>query len=134
MSQAHSYLAARSYLEPRGVVGHRDFDVRSRVRDRLRVTLVLRGEFDLAAVDLFTTVVAHQLNMGRRFIRLDMSGVTFLDCAMLRALVLAHNQLLAHRGQLTLTRVGPRVAKLLRLTELDTALHVVSWPQEAAAD
>jgi anti-anti-sigma factor len=106
------------------------FEVFVRVRDRLRVTLVLRGEFDVSAADLFTGVVTHQLRAGRRYIAIDMAAVTFIDCAMLRAVVAAHNQLLGRRGHLTLRHLSRPVARILDITGLDTALRIVASPGE----
>lgn len=104
------------------------FEVFVRVRDRLRVTLVLRGEFDVSAAELFTGVVRHQLQVGRRYIAIDMSAVTFIDCAMLRAVVAAHNQLLGHRGHLTLRHLSRPVARILDITGLETALRIAPFP------
>lgn len=100
------------------------FEVMVRARGRRHVTLALRGEFDLAAATLFAAVVTHHCRAGRRFVDIDMSGVTLLDSTALRAIVAAHNELLANHGQLTLRSISPRVARLLQITGLDSALHI----------
>ena len=107
------------------------FEVMARARDSRHVTLVLRGEFDLTAAALFTAVVTHHCRAGRRFVRVDLSGVTLLDSTALRAIVAAHNELLANHGQLTLTRLSPRAARLLQITGLDSALRVTTMPADA---
>jgi anti-anti-sigma factor len=101
-----------------------DFEVQVRCTDASRATLRLQGDLDLAAADLFAAVIRHHLATGHRYVRLDLSGLSFLDCAGLRALLTAHHELLARGGRLTLTNVGRPTARLLRLTLLDTVLYV----------
>ncbi len=92
--------------------------------DATRATLRLRGEMDLANADLLTAALADQLSFGHRFVRLDLSELSFLDCAGLRALVQAHNDFLAARGSLILTGIQPLLARLLAITRLDEALLI----------
>jgi anti-anti-sigma factor len=92
--------------------------------DASRVALQLAGEMDLANADLLTAVVANQLGNGRRFVRLDLCELRFVDCAGLRAIIDAHNDCLAAHGMLVLTGVPPRIAKLLSITGLDEALLI----------
>jgi anti-sigma B factor antagonist len=87
-------------------------------------TMLLRGELDLNSGELLTAVLNNHLAMGNRALRLDLSGVVFVDCGGLRALVTGHNQLLAEGGSLVLTGVSPRTARLLHLTHLEEALRV----------
>jgi anti-anti-sigma factor len=101
-----------------------EFEVRVQLSHGDRTTLKLRGELDLCSADLLDAVLKHHIATGRHHIRLDMSGLTFIDCAGLRVVVDAHNTLLLEHGRLDLVRVGSPTARLLRLTELDTALHV----------
>ena len=61
---------------------------------------------------------------GRRFLRLDMSGVTFLDATALTGITAAHQDLLVNRGTLVITGVRPLVARVLRLTGLDEVLFI----------
>jgi anti-sigma B factor antagonist len=89
------------------------------------VTLELDGECDLASADLVTAVLDDQLRLGRRMVRLDLAGVKFLDATGLQAIVAARNELLARGGRLVLQRPSRQVARLLRITRLDTVLTVV---------
>lgn len=107
-----------------------DFDMQVLFVDAPHVTLHVRGEFDLAATDLFAAVIRHHIATGHRYVRLDLSGLTFLDCTGLRALVAMHQQLAGSGGRLTLARVGARTARLLRLTLLDEVLET----EPSAAD
>lgn len=92
--------------------------------DSARATVQLHGEVDLANAELVTAVLDNQLALGHRYLRLDLSGVSFLDCTGLSALVHAHNQFLAARGTLVLAGVGARIARILSLTHLDEALFM----------
>jgi anti-sigma B factor antagonist len=95
-----------------------------------QATVQLQGEVDLATAGLVATALTEQLAQGHRFVRLDLSRLTVLDCSGLRVLVLAHNQFLAANGTLVLTGVGARVARLLSITHLDEALLVADGPGE----
>jgi anti-sigma B factor antagonist len=100
------------------------FQVTATARDATRAEAKARGEMDLATAEVLAAVLHSQLDCGRRFVRLDLSELTFLDCAGLGALVDVRNNFLAARGTLTLTGVGAHVARLLRITHLDEALFI----------
>ena len=90
------------------------------------------GELDCATAGQLTSALDAQLALGHRFMRLDLSSLTFLDCAGLRALVRAHNKFLHAGGTFVLTGVGHRVARLLRITRLDEALFVADGLDQPA--
>jgi anti-anti-sigma factor len=113
--------SSRSAIE---VARTHEFEVRVQLSHGDRATVKLSGELDLCSVDLLEAVLHNHIAAGRRRIRLDMSDLTFIDCTGLRAVVDAHNALLLEHGRLDLIRVGQPTARLLRITELDTALHV----------
>lgn len=95
-------------------------------QDRTRALVSATGEWDLGnSAQLGAMLEAHE-RAGRRFVRLDVSGVTFLDCACLDVLVAAHGRLLAARGTLVLTGVPTRLARLLRIARLDDVLLTTS--------
>ena len=106
------------------------FEVTAVHTGALRATVQLQGEMDLYTAELLTAVLDSQLAKGRQFVHLDLSRLTFVDCAGLRVLVLANNAFLAHRGKLVLTGVTARIARLLRITHLDEALRVAEGPGE----
>ena len=91
-----------------------------------RALLRAVGEWDLANADILADRLDAQLKSGRRFVRLDLSAVTFLDCACLGVLVSVHRRLITMRGRLILTGVTPRVLRLLRLASLDDMLLATS--------
>jgi anti-anti-sigma factor len=95
-----------------------------------QATVQLQGDLDYATAGLVADALHEQLIAGHRFVRLDLSRLTFLDCAGLHVLVLAHNQFLSANGTLVLTGIGRRVARLLSITHLDEALFVADGPGE----
>ena len=91
-------------------------------QDRTRALIRAVGEWDLANADLLEELFDEQERAGRRFVRLDVSAVTFLDCTCLGVLVAAHRRFLGARGTLVLTGVSTRLARLLRIAGLDGVL------------
>jgi anti-sigma B factor antagonist len=91
-------------------------------RDERTVLLALRGEFDLSNVSILRIALADHLRHGRCVIRLDMSGVQYMDSTMMGALVEAHQVCHDKGGSLTLTDVPDRVRRLLCMGGLDGLL------------
>lgn len=87
-------------------------------------TLTVSGELDLATAELLTAALEHQLDAGRRYVRLNLSALTFCDASGLHALVAAHHRFLNGRGTLVLAAVSPAVSRLLTLTSLDRTLFL----------
>jgi anti-anti-sigma factor len=106
-------------------------EIRAVLVDGTRAYFQLSGELDLATARFLNTVLAQHFFDGRRFVRLDLSGLRFLDCAGLRALVGAHNECLSLHGTLVLTHVGQPAARLLELTGLDGALFISDGVSDA---
>lgn len=89
-----------------------------------RTDVRVEGEIDLANAELLVAVLDNHLALGRTDIHLDLSGLTFLDGAGLRAIITAHNRFASGGGRLVLTGVGKRIEWLLRVTHLDEVLFV----------
>jgi anti-sigma B factor antagonist len=92
--------------------------------DRLRALVKVTGELDLATAAPLWAVLQGHVAAGRRFLRLDMSGVTFLDATALTGITRAHQELLVRRGTLVITGVRVLVSRVLRLTGLDEVLFI----------
>ncbi|MCW2594268.1 MAG: anti-sigma factor antagonist (spoIIAA-2)/anti sigma b factor antagonist RsbV [Jatrophihabitans sp.] len=92
--------------------------------DPTRASIKVVGELDLATAPPLWAVLRGHLAAGRRFARLDVSGVTFLDATTLTGIARAHEDFLASRGTLVITGVRAPVARALRLTGLDETLFV----------
>ncbi len=87
-------------------------------------TIVLSGELDLAVANTLAATLEEQQRRARRYVRLDVSDVTFMDATALSVLVDAHFEFLTHRGTLTLIGVRRPVSRLLSLTGLGDVLLV----------
>jgi anti-anti-sigma factor len=92
--------------------------------DRLRALIKVSGELDLATAAPLWAVLRSHVDTGRRFLRLDMSGVTFLDATALTGITAVHRDLLRRRGTLVITGVRSLVARVLRVTGLEDVLFV----------
>jgi anti-anti-sigma factor len=92
--------------------------------DGLRASIKVHGELDLSTAAPLWAVLDGHLAAGRRFLRLDLSGVTFLDATALSGITRTHKALLARRGTLVVTGVRARVGRVLRMTGLDEVLFV----------
>lgn len=92
--------------------------------DRIRAVIKVAGELDLQTAAPLWGVLESHLGAGRRFLRLDLSGVTFLDATALTGIARVHQDLLARRGTLVITGVRALVGRVLRLTGLDEVLFV----------
>ena len=92
--------------------------------DRLRALIKVTGELDLRTAAPLWAVLQGHVNSGRRFLRLDVSGVTFLDATALTGITSVHRDLLGRRGTLVITGVRTLVSRVLRVTGLDEVLFV----------
>ena len=92
--------------------------------DPERADIKVTGELDLTTAAPLWAVLQGHLSSGRRFLRLDLSGVTFLDATVLTGITRAHQQLLQSRGTLVITGVRALVARVLRMTGLDEVLFI----------
>ena len=86
--------------------------------------VVLSGEADTTTAALLRETLATQLGTGARLVTVDASGLSFLDSASLRVLVLAARALRGRHGRLVLARPQQAVARLLEITGADRLLEV----------
>lgn len=79
------------------------------------------GELDLAAVRVLDALLVTGESVGG-VVRLDLTGVTFLDCSCLRVLMLAQQRLRSAGEDLELDPVSHVVSRLLHLAGLDASM------------
>jgi anti-sigma B factor antagonist len=92
--------------------------------DSARAWIRLCGEIDAALAPALSDLVDEHVAADRRYLRLEMSAVTFMDTTVLGVILAAHHRLLRSRGTLILTGVRKPVSRLLALTQLDQQLFV----------
>jgi anti-sigma B factor antagonist len=85
--------------------------------------ITLAGEVDLSHADALLRTALRALDTSDRLV-VDTSQVTFLDSAILGALVRVHRAAEERGATFSLVRPSKVVLRLLRLTGLDERLHV----------
>lgn len=85
--------------------------------------LSLTGELDLATADALRQALDAQINAGNIGLRLDMTGVSFMDSSGLHVLAWAYDRTRGVGGRLTLHPVSRPVERILRLTRATTLLE-----------
>jgi anti-anti-sigma factor len=80
--------------------------------DTRRCTLRVVGEVDSATSPLLRAMLEQQLECGRTYVRLDMSGVAFIDTAGVNVLLDMHPKYLAARGTLVILAATATIAGL----------------------
>jgi anti-anti-sigma factor len=88
------------------------------------------GELDLAAASRLAEILERERSQGHRFVRLDVSGVTFLDAHCLAAMVRAHQALISAHGLLILIGVDAHLEHLLKITHLDQTFFYMRSPED----
>lgn len=83
-------------------------------------TVVLAGDLDLATVNVMNERLVH-LQQGVECLRLDVSGLTFVDSAGLRALLILDKR---YRGGVILVRPSAALGRLLSLTGLSSEFQL----------
>lgn len=96
-----------------------DFGYRQQVVNG-RTTCVVEGEVDLESAHHLKQAVRNAMQLRGPDLVLDLSAVTFLDCAGLGALLALQREARAQGGHVALVGTAPAVTKLLRLTGLES--------------
>ena len=96
--------------------------------------VALSGEADATTAAELRKTLATQLGTGTRLVTVDASGLSFLDSASLRVLILAARALRGRHGRLVFARPQPLVTRLLEITGADRLLDVreLSGPRSVA--
>ncbi len=85
-------------------------------------TISLTGELDLAGADAVEHELLRVEQTDARIIRLDLSGLTFVDSSGLRLLFNAEARSRADSGRLILLRPPERVQRVLQIAGMDKLL------------
>ncbi|MDP9094225.1 MAG: STAS domain-containing protein [Actinomycetota bacterium] len=101
--------------------------------DRSRASLRLAGDLDIASARMLTACLETQLADGRRFIRMDFSGLAFVDSAGLDAVLEAHDAFLRDRGTLILVGIRGTTKRVVHLLHLDSVLLIAAGSDTNAA-
>jgi anti-anti-sigma factor len=91
--------------------------------------LTITGDLDTLNADILTALVANTVDQQHPYVIIvDLTAVTFLDAAGVRALLIAHR--IAHGSHAILHAIGARdfVATVLHLSQADTILTAADRP------
>jgi anti-sigma B factor antagonist len=89
-------------------------------------TLALVGDLDPHTAPQLEAALAARIAGGAEAIRLDVTGLDFIDSSGLRVLVEAHRALGGEPGSLRLASVSATFRRLLEMTGLDRHLTIES--------
>jgi anti-sigma B factor antagonist len=97
------------------------------------IVVQLAGELDVATVPALIRFL-HELGAGTRaHLVVDLTALTFCDCAGLTALLDAHRKATSDGGWLRLSAVTTRVERLLKITGLSAVLRCFPTVADAFA-
>jgi anti-sigma B factor antagonist len=130
--------------EPRPVAEGRSFEAVAeaaipgelRIRDEIHAgvrTFALAGELDLASTPLLRSMLGQIATDGVRSIRIDLSGLTFIDSTGVHALFGARNICLAHGYDFSLVPGSPSVQRIFEVAGLLKVLPFEPAVASAAA-
>jgi anti-sigma B factor antagonist len=95
------------------------------------VALVLDGRLNMVAAPRLRTAIDESLHAGKPRIVVDLTGVTFIDSSGLGALIAGLRKAREASGDVRIAGVGPQVATVLKLTNLDRVLRAYASVDEA---
>jgi len=109
--------------------------------DQCRSIITVTGDIDFATADDLLLRLTALIGSARRDIGLDLSGVTYINSAGLRALTAVHARVSANGARLRLTRMSPVVVRFLEIVNAireptppaSTAVRVPSGPARREA-
>lgn len=101
-------------------------------RDGATAVVELEGELDLHGVGILTAAVGDLLGEPPRSIAVDAAGLTFIDSAGLRALLVAQRDAEAAGAVLGLVNSSPPVERVLEMTGLHARLALAGAPASQA--
>src|SRR5262249_48820638 len=119
-------------IEPRTMGAREERPVRQR-ESTMRIDIVvdegvtvlhITGEVDIATAEQLQTAGEQALTSYAGTLRIDLSGVTFLDSAGIGALIAIRNKAGQTQHTLILDHPSERITRLLALTGLSDVFHL----------
>jgi anti-sigma B factor antagonist len=95
--------------------------------------VTISGEIDIqSGPQLRDQLLGIMRRHGAR-LALDLTGVTFIDCAGISVLLAARRRAQLEGGSLRVLRASPRIRRVIALTRLDLVLMPTALPDAAAS-
>ena len=92
------------------------------------------GELDLYTSECLREKLADALELGGRWVLVDLTGVAFMDSSALGVLVNAAKALRSSGGQMVLVADDPRVTRVIEITGLQHVFRIESSLPEAVRE
>jgi anti-anti-sigma factor len=89
------------------------------------VVLPVNGELDLASVNQLRAALDAALKEEVDVVRVDATGVSFLDSSALGVLLAAAKRLAERGGRLELVCLSPSIRRILDMTGISRTVHLV---------
>jgi anti-sigma B factor antagonist len=103
------------------------FDVEV-IEDDVSLVVRVSGDVDLATSPQLREALERAITGGVQLVRLDMTGVTFLDSSGISVLVDAKQRLQDNGARLVLHGVGDRIARVLEISGLGSFFDTSDQP------
>jgi anti-sigma B factor antagonist len=95
--------------------------------------VTISGEIDIQSGPQLRDQLLRAIRRHGARLALDLSGVTFIDCAGINALLAARRYAQLKGGWLRVIEASPRVQRVLALTRLDHVLMPAALPDAMAS-
>ncbi len=89
------------------------------------------GKLNAAQADLVETLLMRQLELGNRWLILDLSDVDYISSVGLKMLVSMWQRIRAQKGDLALAALNPRVREVLEIIGLDLVFTITETADQA---
>jgi anti-anti-sigma factor len=94
--------------------------------------VTISGEIDIASGSMLRDQLLCAIRRNGARLALDLSGVTFIDCAGINVLLAARRRAQLEGGSMRVLQASPRVRRVVALTRLDRELLPTALPGAAA--
>ena len=95
--------------------------------------VTISGEIDIQSGPQLRDQLMSIIRRRGARLALDLTGVTFIDCAGISVLLAARRRAQLEGGSLRVLRASPRVRRVIALTRLDPVLMPTALPDTAAS-
>lgn len=95
--------------------------------------VTISGEIDIQSGPQLRDQLMGSIRRHSARLALDLSGVTFIDCAGISVLLAARRRAQLEGGSLRVLRASPCVRRVMALTRLDHVLMPTALPDAAAS-
>jgi len=93
--------------------------------------IAVKGEIDVYTVPMFKRAISEAIDKGSRHLLIDLTHVTYMDSSGFGTLLGATKRLRSSGGSLSLIGPNEVIARMLKITRLDTIFAIYNTEAEA---